>query len=60
MSLYIYLVDNSFYSIIARNNTNHPIIILKYLRLSTVVEIEYDNYYLTNIEEVDFALEPAF
>ena len=59
MSLYIHLVDNSFYSVIARNNINNPVVIPKYLRLGTVAEIEYDNYYLINIEEVDFILEPA-
>ena len=59
VSLYIHLVDDSFYSVIARNNTNKPMLIPKYLRLGTVVEIDYNNCYLADIEEVYLALEPA-
>ena len=55
-SLFTYLVDDSFYLVIARNNTNKPIILPKYLRLGTISEINYDNYYLTIAEEVDFTI----
>ena len=44
--LFIYLINNSFYLIIAYNNTSTLIIILKYLRLKIILEINYNNYYL--------------
>ena len=56
ISLYIYLVDNSFYLIIVYNNTNRLIILFKYLRLGIVSEIKYNNYYLISLEKVDLTI----
>ena len=50
ISLYIYLVNDFFYLIIARNNIDNLIVILKYLRLNTVSKINYNNYYLATSE----------
>ena len=56
VSLYIYFVDNSFYSVITRNNIDFLISLLKYLRLKTVSKVDFDNYYLTTLEVADLAL----
>ena len=56
ISLYTYLVDNSFYLVIVRNNTNCLIILPKHFRLDIVSEIKYNNYYLTSLEEVDLTI----
>ena len=60
ISLYIYLVDNTFHSVVARNNTDALVIIPKHLRLGTVSKIDYDNCYLaTSQEAAKLALAPA-
>ena len=60
VSLYAHLVDDSFHSVIARNDTDNPVVIPKHLRLGTVSEIDYDNCYLANFEEAaDLAMAPA-
>ena len=56
VSLYTHLVDNSFHSVIARNDTDKPIVLPKHIRLGTVSEINYDNYYLATAEEADLAM----
>ena len=50
--LYIYLVDNIFYSVIVRNNINDSIIISRYLRLNTILEIDYNNCYLVTSKDI--------
>ena len=54
--LYTHLINNAFHSIIARNNISKPIVLPKYLRLGIVSKINYNNYYLTTTEEVDFTI----
>ena len=61
VSLYIYLVDDSFYLVIARNNIDKPIVLPRYLYLDTVLEIDYDNYYITATNKTNFTiLNPTF
>ena len=52
ISLYIYLINDTFHSVIARNNINSLVIILRYLRLNIVSEIDYNNCYLVSSKEV--------
>ena len=59
VSLYIYLVNDFFYFIIVRNNINNFVIISKYLRLSTVLEINYNNYLFIIRETIDLVIAPA-
>lgn len=56
VSLYAHLVNKFFYSIITRNNTNMSIIISKHLRLRTISEINYDNYYLVVTKKAELIL----
>ena len=60
VSLYTHLVDDSFHSVMARNDTDKSVVIPKHLRLGTVSEIDYDNCYLAALEEEqDLAMVPA-
>ena len=59
VSLYAHLVDDSFHSVIARNDTDDSVIIPKHLRLGTVSEIDYDNCLLATGEAADLAIAPA-
>ena len=60
VSLYTYLVDDSFYLVIARNNINALVVISRYLRLGTMSEIDYNNCYLaTSQDTAELALSLA-
>ena len=54
--LYIYLINNIFYSILVRNNFNESILISRYLRLDLVSKINYDNYYYITFKIVELAI----
>ena len=56
ISLYTYLVNNTFYSILVRNNSDKLVLIPRYLRLDLVSKIDYDNYYYTAPKIVNLAI----
>ena len=59
ISLYAHLVDGSFHSVMARNDSDEPVVVPKHLRLGTVSEIDYDNCYQISPMEADLAMLPA-
>lgn len=55
LSLYAHLVDSSFTAVIAKNDSDHAVKIPRNLRLSTVQEANFDNYYHITSGQSDVA-----
>ena len=51
IALFISLVNSSFYTIIARNNLEHPIYLPRKLYISTVIDLDIDGcYYIDDLD----------
>ena len=60
--LYAHIVDANLTTVLARNDTNKPVIVLRNLRLNYLSKIDYDYYYYVtkNTDEISkLVIKPA-
>lgn len=59
VSLYTHLVNDTFHSVLARNDSDEPVLIPRHLRLGSVSKVDYDNCYHAAPEIANLAIASA-